>query len=67
MIQKFPMAMLIRCYGCGKVFDVMIPNLEPHDYPCPACGRIEPVDLSAVQRKAIAWQSKMIRKQSGGR
>jgi rRNA maturation endonuclease Nob1 len=67
MEQKFPMAMLIRCYGCGEVFDVMIPDMEPHDYPCPACGRIEVVDLGAVQKKAIAWQTKKVRKQGGGR
>jgi rRNA maturation endonuclease Nob1 len=66
MFPEFPMAMLIRCYGCGKVFDVLIPGMEPHDCPCPGCGRIEVVDLGSVQRKAIAWQSKMIRKQGGG-
>jgi len=61
------MAMLIRCYGCGEVFDVMIPDLDSHDYHCPACGRIEVVDLGAVQRKAMAWQTKKIRKQGGER
>ena len=67
MDRTFPMAMLIRCYGCGGVFDVMIPDMERHGYPCPACGKIEIVGLGAVQRKVIAWQSKKIRKQGGGR
>ena len=61
------MSMLIRCYGCGEVFDVMIPDMEHHDYPCSACGRIEVVNLGAVQRKAVAWQTKMIRQQGGRR
>jgi len=61
------MAMLIRCYGCGAVFDVMIPDMASHEYPCPTCGRVEFVDLGAVQKKAIAWQSKLVRKQGGAR
>ena len=63
----FPLSMMIRCYDCGKVFDVMITSKEPHDFPCPACGRIEPVDLGSWERKAIAWQEKMNRKSRGGR
>ena len=62
----FPMAMLIRCYGCGEVFDVMIPDMERHEFPCSACGKVEVVDLGAVQRKAVEWQSKKMRQQGGG-
>jgi rRNA maturation endonuclease Nob1 len=58
--------MMILCYGCGKVFDVMIPSKELQDFPCPACGRIEAVDLGPWERKAIAWREKMNRKARGG-
>ena len=58
------MTMVIRCYGCGKVFDAIVTSKEAHDFPCPVCGRIETVDLGAWERKA---REKMNRKSRGGR
>ncbi len=66
--QQFPsfqMAMTIRCYQCGKVFDVTLTSKESHNFPCPACGKIEKFDLGEWQRKAIAWNEKMTRKMRG--
>jgi phage FluMu protein Com len=62
----FPMNLTIRCYECGKVFEVLVASRAPHDFPCPACGKIEVFDLGEWERKAIAWQEKMFRK-SGNR
>ena len=58
--------MTIRCYQCGKVFDVTILDRGAHEYPCPACGRVEVLDVSAWERKAIAYNEKMGRKMRGG-
>jgi phage FluMu protein Com len=65
--RRFPMPMTIRCYECGKVFDVLLIDNNPHDFHCPACGKVEVFDLGAWEKKAIAWNKKMIRKQRGGR
>src|SRR5436190_4456069 len=43
----FPMPMTIRCFECGKVFDVVLTSEDPHDFPCPACGKVEVFDLGA--------------------
>ncbi len=59
---RFPMPMTIRCYECGKVFDVVLSSRAPHDFPCPACGKVEVFDLGQWERKAIAWNAKMFRK-----
>ena len=63
----FPMTMTIRCYECGKVFDVVLTSKDSHDYPCPACGKVEVFDLGAWEKRAIAWNEKMIRKSGRGR
>ena len=67
MEWQFPMAMTIRCYECGKVFEVVLTSKESHDFPCPACGKGEVFDLGAWERKAIAWSEKMGRKLRRGR
>ncbi len=64
---RFPMPMTIRCYSCGKAFDVMIADRDSHDYPCPACGNIEVFDLGMWEKKAIAYNKKKFRKPGGGR
>jgi hypothetical protein len=61
------MTLTIRCYECGKVFDVALTSKEPSGYPCPACGKVEVFDLGAWEKKAIAWNEKMTRKLRGGR
>lgn len=66
MDWPFPMPMTIRCYECGKVFDVLLVDKESHEYPCPACGKMEVFDLGAWERKAIAYTEKMTRKVRGG-
>lgn len=58
--------MTIRCYDCGKVFEVMIADTESHEYPRPACGRREIFDLGAWEKKAIAYTEKMTKKVRGG-
>ncbi len=64
---RFPMPMTLRCYACGKMFDVLLPDKEPHDYPCPACGKVEGFDLGSWEKKAIAWNKKMSGKYRKGR
>jgi hypothetical protein len=67
MEWRFPMTMTIRCYDCGTVFDVVLAGKDSRDCPCPACGRVEVIDLGAWEKKAIAWNAKMTRKFGGGR
>jgi predicted RNA-binding Zn-ribbon protein involved in translation (DUF1610 family) len=62
MESHFPMQMTIRCYECGEVFDVVLTSEDPHDFPCPACGKVEVFDLGAWKKKAIAYNKKIIRK-----
>jgi predicted RNA-binding Zn-ribbon protein involved in translation (DUF1610 family) len=61
------MPMTIRCYACGKVFDVLLTDKEPHDYPCPACGKVEVFDLGFWEKKAAAYNAKRLGKLGGGR
>jgi predicted RNA-binding Zn-ribbon protein involved in translation (DUF1610 family) len=65
--NRFPMPFTIRCYACGKVFDVLLPDKQSHEYPCPVCGKVEVFDLGAWERRAIAWNERMLRKSRGGR
>jgi len=67
MRLRFPMPMTIRCYQCGKVYDVIFTNDEVHEFHCPACGKVEVYHLSAFYEKMMAACAKMIRKMSGGR
>jgi hypothetical protein len=62
MYWRFPMPMTIRCYECGKVFDVVLRSKESNGYPCPACGKVEVFDLGEWERKAIAWNQNLITK-----
>src|SRR5262249_6384948 len=64
---QFPMPMTIRCYQCGKVYEAVLTSEEPHEFPCPACGKVEVYDLGAMKEKAMAFMRKRIRKSSGGR
>jgi predicted RNA-binding Zn-ribbon protein involved in translation (DUF1610 family) len=67
MEWQFPMPMTIRCYGCGKVFDVVFTSDERHEFPCPDCGKVEVFDLGALKEKFIAGNAKMMRKWGRGR
>ena len=67
MEWQFPMPMTIRCFKCGKVFEVAFTSEERHEFPCPACGKVELYDLGAMKEKAMAANAKMIRKARGGR
>src|SRR5436190_3598160 len=64
---NFPMPLTIRCFKCGKVFEVALTNEERHEFPCPGCGEVEVYDLGAMIEKVAATQAKMIRKARGGR
>ncbi|MGH7970185.1 MAG: hypothetical protein ACREIC_15800 [Limisphaerales bacterium] len=59
MNLHFPMPMTIRCYRCGKVYDVVFRSEEHHDFPCPACGKVEVYDLGALKAKAMAANKKL--------
>jgi phage FluMu protein Com len=67
MTWRFPMTLTIRCYECGNVFDVMLTDDQHHDYPCPACGKLEGFELGEWAKKAEAWNQKQIWKRGGGR
>ena len=67
MEWRFPMAMTIRCFKCGKVFEVAFISEERHEFPCPACGEVEVYDLGAMREKALAAMSKKMRKSAGGK
>ncbi len=56
MAPRFPMTMTIRCYDCGKVYDGVITSVELHEFPCPACGKIEAIHLRSLMEKAAASQ-----------
>ena len=43
--------MTIRCYGCGKVFEVRLLSDDLHEFPCPACGKVEVFDLGALKQR----------------
>jgi len=63
---NFPMPLTIRCFKCGKVFEVALTSEERHEFSCPACGEVEVYNLGAMKEKAAAAYAKIIRK-SGGR
>jgi phage FluMu protein Com len=58
----FPMSMTIRCYQCGKVYDAVLTSEEPHELPCPDCGKVEVYDLASMVKKV----EKIIRKRTRG-
>ena len=64
---RFPMPMTIRCYQCGKVYDVVLTSEQLHECPCPACGKVEVYHLDALKEKVIAANAKRIRKMRRGR
>ena len=66
MIPHLPMPMTIRCYECGQVFDVTLTSEDLHEFPCPACGKIEVFSLGSLKKKLIAGNEKLIRKLSRG-
>jgi predicted RNA-binding Zn-ribbon protein involved in translation (DUF1610 family) len=66
MELHFPMPMTIRCYGCGKVFDIVLTSEDSHEYPCPACGKVEIFGLGALKEKVVAGNEKIIRKLGRG-
>lgn len=63
MELPFPMPMTIRCYQCGKVYDAVLTSEETHEFPCPACGKVEVYNLAALREKA----EKIIRQRTRGR
>ncbi len=54
------MPMTIRCYECGKVYDVVFTSEERHEFPCPACGKVEALNLGAIKAKAIAANKRLM-------
>lgn len=67
MEWKFPMRMTIRCFKCGKVYDVAFNSEERHEFTCPACGEVEFYNLGAMREKAAAIIANRMRKPSGGK
>jgi len=63
---QLPLTYTIRCYACGSVYDAVITTKDAKEYLCPSCGKIEVIDLGALERKAIAWNKKVTRKVRGG-
>jgi phage FluMu protein Com len=61
------MPLTIRCYECGKVYAVVLTSEAPHEFPCPACRKIEVYDLARLKEKVIAANQQLIRKSFGGR
>ena len=56
---NFPMPLTIRCFKCGKVFEVALTSEERHEFPCPGCGEVEVYDLGAMIEKVAATQAEM--------
>jgi len=56
------MPMTIRCFKCGKVFEVAFTSEERHEFSCPACGEVEVYDLGAMRENVAAVIAKRIRK-----
>lgn len=65
MELHFPMPMMIHCCQCGKVYDVVLTSEAPHDFPCPACGKIEVYHPGALKAKVIAANKKLLRELGG--
>ena len=51
MELRFPIAMTIRCYQCGKVYEAAFTSEERHEFPCPVCGKVEVYNLGAMREK----------------
>lgn len=62
---EFPQAMLIYCNGCGKHFDIIITDRGPHDYICPACGKVQIFDLEALVNQVMEQHKKRTGKNRG--
>lgn len=60
------MPMTIRCYDCGKVYEVVFTSEERHNFPCPACGKVEVYALRALKEKVAAANERIIRKFTRG-
>ena len=58
-LDDFPKSMLIYCNGCGKHFDIVITARGPHDYACPACGKIQAFDLEALVKQVMEQSKNM--------
>jgi phage FluMu protein Com len=67
MERDFPMPMTIRCFRCGKVYEVAFTSDERHEFSCPACGKVEVYNLRAMGERGAAADAKRIRKSGGGR
>ena len=62
-----PRAMLFYCNGCGKHFDIVVAVKGPENYRCPACGKVQVLDLEAFVNQALEQGKKMLGKRRGGR
>lgn len=57
--------MTIRCYACGKPFDLVLAGKDSQKHPCPACGQAHFFDPGAFEKKAVEHTRKMIKKTIG--
>lgn len=62
-----PREMLIYCNGCGKHFDIVITGKGSRDYRCPACGKVQSLDLEVFMKKAVEQSRKMLKQKRGRR
>lgn len=65
LLDVFPQPMLIYCNGCGKHFDIVITGKGPHDYTCPACGKVQAFDLEALVNQVMEQCKNISRKKRG--
>jgi predicted RNA-binding Zn-ribbon protein involved in translation (DUF1610 family) len=61
----FPMSMTLRCYACGKAFEVLLVDKHSRGYPCPACGKVEVFGLGEWEKMATVWNEKNFKKMRG--
>ena|SRR5215469_2876334 len=64
-LSEFPKTMLIYCNGCGKHFDIVIASKGPHDYTCPACGKVQVFDLEALIKQVMVQYKNKTGKKRG--
>lgn len=67
MELHFPMPLTIRCYQCGKVYDVALTSEEPQEFPCPACGKLEVFAVGALKEKVLSANQRLFRSLGGRR
>jgi uncharacterized protein YlaI len=67
MKWNFPIAMMIYCNECERLFDIVIASKDSRNFRCPLCGKVHVFDLETFAEKAVEHSQKMMTKTHGRR